>query len=67
VTNKWSAGDYKARKPSWRSASVEVYGAKVTEIHILNSSADARRAVSEALKKYYRYQGPWKFEEEIPF
>jgi hypothetical protein len=66
VTNKWNMGDYKARMPSY-STRVEVYGAKGTDVEVLNSSDDAKRTVSNALKEYYRFQGPWKFVEEIPF
>jgi len=67
VTNKWSSGEYKARKPLPFSATVEVYGAKDADVLILNSSSEAKRVVSQALEKCYRYTGAWKFEEEIPF
>jgi hypothetical protein len=67
LTNRWNNGPYKARKPLPFSTTVEVYGAKEADVELLNSSDLARRVVSDALEKYYRYQGPWKFEEEIPF
>lgn len=69
VTNQWNTGDYKARLPLYPSSNrtVEVYGAKEADVEILNSSAEAKRVVSKALEEYYRYQGTWKFEEEIPF
>lgn len=63
----YKSRDYKARRPR-PAASVEVYGAKdIEEVKILNSSAEAKQAVTEALQKYYHYQGPWTFESEIPF
>jgi hypothetical protein len=68
ATGKWYIGDYKARKPSYLlDASVEVYGAKDGDVEILTSSGEAKRVVSKALERYDRYNGPWKFEEEIPF
>jgi hypothetical protein len=68
VTNSWEGREFKARKPTWLlDSDVEVYGAKGTDIDILKSSATAKQIVTAALREHYRYQGPWKFSEEIPF
>jgi hypothetical protein len=68
VTKSWESRDYKARKPTWLiDADVEVYGAKDNDVEILKTSATAKQTVTAALKEHYRYQGPWKFAEEIPF
>lgn len=66
VTNKWNSGKYKARK-GLHAPCVEVYGASGSDVEILNASEEAKRIVSKALELHYQYQGPWKFDEEIPF
>jgi hypothetical protein len=64
------SGAIKSLSLDWNAANKQVavnVGTDTSTIVFLNGDTDSRNHVASALKKIYRYEGPFGFEEDFPF